>query len=492
MAKLFVFAIGGTGSRVLRSLAMLMACGVELHNTDTVIPIVIDFDIFNGDKLRTLETLKTYKNIRDKSFSDNSNFFKINLSFLDDFFEGKYVPHEFKFESKVGKKQSFKEFIGYNELDRNNKAITSMLFSEEDLDNNIEIGMTGNSSIGSVVLNTFKDSPFFIKFASNFDKNDRIFIISSIFGGSGAAGFPLILKNIRDAKNPIPHSHLLQNAKIGAVAILPYFNINRTDNLSIDSNQFISKAKIALSYYAKNVSDSNSINALYYIGEKETTKQKETEGSLGQKNNAHFIEMAAALSIVDFMSLSDNDLNVENGKAVSPMVLEFGIRNKSSSIIFSDLADKTREIIAKPLIRYSLFRSFMDNHYKKFSTVRGEAWASHGKNKLIPKFIDRKFLNSLNQFNKDFAEWLDEMSVSSVSFAPIDTSKSGKDIYNLVRGMANKKEMLKNFFRTSGINNYLGILSRFEPSFDHLKSDKKLMALFSKATNEITNKELEI
>ena len=71
------------------------------------------------------------------------------------------------------------------------------------LDVEMDIGFVGNPNIGSVVLNQFKDSEEFKEVASNFNADDRIFIISSIFGGTGAAGFPTILKNIRDAMNAL-------------------------------------------------------------------------------------------------------------------------------------------------------------------------------------------------------------------------------------------------------------------------------------------------
>jgi hypothetical protein len=492
MAKLFLFAIGGTGSRVVKALSMLLASGVEMQNTETVIPIIIDPDSANGDLTRTVEILKTYKEIRDKSFSDKSDFFKTKLSSLDELGDGGFVSDNFKFDIDGVKEQLFKEFIGYSELDKNNRAFASLLFSKTNLDADMEIGFKGNPNIGSVVLNKFKDSDFFRKFASNFEENDRVFIISSIFGGTGAAGFPLILKNIRDAKHPLPHHHFLQNAKIGAVTILPYFGVDKSGNTTIDSNTFISKTKAALSYYATNVSGNNSINALYYTGDKVTNDQKGADGANEQKNRAHFIELASALSIVDFMKLSDSDLNVVKGKATNPKFYEFGLQNESSAIVFNDLAKETYEIIAKPLTQYSLFKSFMGNHYEEFSKAKGEAWATHGNNKLTKEAVDSRFRTSLNLFNRHFEDWLNEMAISNVSFDAIDLSKKGKDIYNLVKDQPSKKGFLKSIFHASGIDNFLGVLARLEPTLDHLESNRKLMALFSDATSEITDKEIKI
>ena len=150
----------------------------------------------------------------------------------------------------------FKDYIGFNQLeriDKSNKALADILFSGKSinkggeevdlLETEMDIGFVGNPNIGSVVLNQFKDSDEFREFASNFNANDRIFIISSIFGGTGAAGFPTILKNIRDAMNNpnIDSKGFLQNAKIGAITVLPYFNIKKEDDSPIQKSDFIAK-----------------------------------------------------------------------------------------------------------------------------------------------------------------------------------------------------------------------------------------------------------
>lgn len=56
MSKLFLFAVGGTGARVLRSFTMLIASGLQGFDSSTeIVPIIIDHDRQCGDKkgLRT-------------------------------------------------------------------------------------------------------------------------------------------------------------------------------------------------------------------------------------------------------------------------------------------------------------------------------------------------------------------------------------------------------------------------------------------------------
>ena len=63
--KLYIFGIGGTGSRVIKALSMLFASGAKLDNGfDTVVPIIIDPDVSNGDLNRTKDILKLYQEIR--------------------------------------------------------------------------------------------------------------------------------------------------------------------------------------------------------------------------------------------------------------------------------------------------------------------------------------------------------------------------------------------------------------------------------------------
>ena len=52
MSKIYIFGIGGTGARVIRSLTMLLASGVQLGNDfDRVIPVMIEAQpIISGGK----------------------------------------------------------------------------------------------------------------------------------------------------------------------------------------------------------------------------------------------------------------------------------------------------------------------------------------------------------------------------------------------------------------------------------------------------------
>ena len=82
MAKLYIFGIGGTGARVLRSLTMMLASGVQLGQ-DEIVPIFIDPDESNADLSRTVDLMNLYSRIRqDLTFasSNNNKFFRTSIN----------------------------------------------------------------------------------------------------------------------------------------------------------------------------------------------------------------------------------------------------------------------------------------------------------------------------------------------------------------------------------------------------------------------------
>lgn len=58
MSKIYIFGIGGTGSRVIKSLTMLLASGVQM-DSDAIVPIIIDPDVAAADLTRTVDLIHT-------------------------------------------------------------------------------------------------------------------------------------------------------------------------------------------------------------------------------------------------------------------------------------------------------------------------------------------------------------------------------------------------------------------------------------------------
>jgi hypothetical protein len=493
MAKLFIFGIGGTGSRVVKSLTFLLGAGVKINATE-IIPIIIDPDRANGDMNRTIDILKNYQRVRAKSFSDRPGFFNAKISTLNELVDTnqkeKLAVPDFKFELDGVQNEKFSDFIDYNNLDSTNKALTTLLFSEENLDADMEVGFKGNPNIGSVVLNQLKDADIFKHFASNFEENDRIFIVSSIFGGTGAAGFPLILKNIRNAPESLSNFAFLRKAKIGAITILPYFGVAPDANSKIDKSTFISKTKAALNYYGRNVSGNKSLNALYYIGDRDTRDYDNKEGAADQRNDAHFVEVAAALSIIDFMSIHDELLECEsNGRARSPIYKEFGVKEDSQDLNFAQLGPLSKERILKPLTQYKLMYMYLRD--KLEDTVDKYPWSNNGKIKIDKNFVSQPFYNDyLAKYNKAFADWLQELKRNKISFTPFKLDTADKNVFYLL----NSIEPVKSFNPLAKKNYelYIDQLNMAEKEIGDPPVEQKFMDMFFYATQNLVQKKFNL
>lgn len=495
MSRLYIFAIGGTGARVVKALTMLLASGVDA-NTEEIIPIMIDPHTANDDLRRTITQLEQYQDIYN-TVSENgqnapSGFFKTRIRTLRELSDSRDIANTFTFDLQNIKNEKFKQYIDLGQLDTANKALAELLFTEDALDTEMDIGFIGQPNIGSVVLNQFKDSKEFSVFANTFRPNDRIFIISSIFGGTGAAGFPLILKNIREAHNVTTNGVALQNPDylkksiIGAVTVLPYFSLatpTNSSNVAINSADFIPKTTAALRYYENNVTGNKSVNAMYYIGDEDTSAYNNDPGQGGQKNKAHFTELASALSIIDFLSIEDKLLVTnDTGQADRAIYKEFGVNADERTLYFSHLGQTTQNIIKKPLTQYLYFSRYLRDELQQ--AMNRQPFFKTSKPIIDASFTTSSFYTStLMQFNRAFEEWLSEMAANQRKFAPFNlTTPQLSEVLNGIKpkqvGIFGKKDKKITF---DDISSFLNSLNN---TIYSSQSQKIVQGLFT-ATNAL-------
>lgn len=489
MARLFIFAIGGTGSRVLKSLTMLLAAGVKPRSEFEIVPIIIDPHKGNEDLKRTQELLENYQSISDEVGLDNG-FFGTKITTLRNLVSSdSRISNNFTFNLQEVSNTRFKDYINYGDLGEPSKALAEILFSGKSIDKNgrsvdlleteMDIGFVGNPNIGSVVLNQFKDSDEFREVASNFGEQDRIFIVSSIFGGTGAAGFPTILKNIRNAMNlKVDSKGFLRDAKIGAITVLPYFNIETDKKSPIQKSDFIAKTKSALYYYKDNVTGNKSINCLYYIADNFTGKPYANDpGNGGQKNDAHFIELASALAIIDFLEIPDSRLKTVEGKAEHPIYKEFGIEQDVADIDFSGLGIGAQKKIMLPLAQLLMFKKFLENQLNE--SVEKQPW-SVNQPELNRHFFEDAFYRSfLARFLESFRGWLEEMSNNKRGFAPFNLDSK---LETLLKHKTAKSDWMWRKVDYLSVDSKLNEDSQNE---QYRSAQQKLLKLFHEATRDI-------
>jgi hypothetical protein len=477
MAKLYVFGIGGTGSRVIKALTMLLASGVKFSNGfDIIVPIIIDPDTANGDLNKTADILIKYQNIYNEVGIDN-NLFGTKISTLRQLTGNNVsnLSNNFKF-SVDGSGQKFGESINYNGLDEENKALIDLLFSKENLEADMTVGFKGNPNIGSIVLNKIVDSAEYKEFTNSFNQGDAVFIISSIFGGTGASGFPLLLKNLRQVDTNVDNSNIISKSTIGAVTYLPYFKVSEPDEgeKTIDSSTFFSKAKAALGYYQHAIFENNSLDAFYYLGDHSNNNMPYAEGKDEQKNNAHFLEMAGALAVFDFV---DNINNLNN------VIKEFGIEEGSMKLKFDNLGANTKEKISVPLSKLSLLQRFLEKSMDPLLNSKGD----FSSEAITEKFYTTDFYkDNFSKFMDYFDEWLNEMDDNDVSFAPFHDNQDHDKIMDYIIGNPPKKSLLRNYAKGDIIIGELNNLVH-SGTYKSEKDPSKFLKIFDEVLEEQVN-----
>lgn len=433
MANLFIFGIGGSGSRVLRSLVMLLSSGIDI-NADRIIPLIIDTDKNNGDLSRFKELNEFYR--------------KINSGLYHNIDKNNYRDHFFRREIEevkvlnIGELEykSLHEMLNYGKLGQiglsKTKYLIDLLFEENELTKNLDKGFYGKPNIGSIVLRDIVASETFQEFTQQIASGDRIFIISSIFGGTGAAGYPLLLKLFRDPNQEFNNVNFINNAIIGGLTVLPYFEVTAKEytegSSCINSATFITKTKAALSYYDSNIQ--NLVNFQYYITDPVKSTFDNIEGGAKQKNNSHFVEFAAASSIIHFMNQNINANVVSDLNEKVIQFGEFGIReieNETNISLWNLYKESDYSFLVKPFIMFYLFCYMLKNSIVQFENNK-IVWVRE-----IGSKIDSSFKDDITAFSIMFYDWLNELQDVSHQrkFIPFDLHKS--DSQNILSSIRN-------------------------------------------------------
>lgn len=503
--KLFVIAIGGTGSRVLKSLTMLLASGID--TPFQIVPIIIDPHTTNKDLQRTESLLKKYANIRSK-LQGNEGFFKTEITSLPTLSQGMLEHDSYRLQLD-NIDSNFKDYIDYNYLDVANKEMADFLFSGKTLDKHkqpinllnmdMDIGFVGNPHVGSIVLNQITNSKEYQLMAQNFGTGDRIFIISSIFGGTGASGFPVLLKNLREG-NAQANGSALKDAGIGAITVLPYFNIQTDQNSPINNSEFIAKTKSALYYYDKNINENHSLNALYYLADRDSTQPIANDpGHGGQQNKAHFIELVAALSILDFMHIPDGNIQSQNGRATNPIYKHFVLKNNHASVRFTHLDNAVLEYIYQPMVQMLLFIKYLNEELSNAIDKQRWSTAGEGNLKLNRAFFAHHdtYYHDVKEFLKEYKTWLDEMAKSDRAFKPLEL-EGKNNIAKIVLGQpVSEKSVYFGFSRRevgyTDFNEALNEVMRQQKDGGiHNDLPRKFISIFYEATKQLTDKYFQL
>lgn len=388
---LVVFAIGGAGARFLRSLVFQLASGLKLNKVDKIKIIIIDADSGNGNLQQPLTLIKLYSEIRTELYSDTNykgGLFYHPIEFFDP---------EAKILSPIDEKnRSISQIISYDGLDEKQRNLIDLLLTEDELMSNLQVGFEGRPNMGTIGLQRLNVSTSRSRSLDQLIGDNpnpsgllsaeaRIFIVSSMFGGMGSSGMPLLLRKFA--------SPSFKNCKIACLSFMPYYRIDSGEGTT-DSKHFIPRTQIALEYYNEELKDKT--DAIYYIGDDLAKSKGEihAKGGNKQKNKAHYVEFYSVSSLIHFCANSEKSkrnaeqryLCIDGGK-------------KANSSAYSDIYKKYQLLVF--IAKYCL-EHFLTNYEKP--ALENLSWIVHSN---LAEFEDehkellKDFFLNLIQYNDE-------------------------------------------------------------------------------------------
>ena len=409
MDKLYIFAIGGTGARVMRSLTMLMAAG-ELTDYE-VVPILIDYDVVNGNLDHTHWLMQTYKAIHEKTYDigngmHNEAFFCSPLSPIMGFPQNNAVGNNsFVLEMPTfHNDMRVRDLLGYHNLVGNEysfRLLLDSLFTTDnygELNQNLCVGFKGNAKIARLGYAALKiqDTIEFRTFLNIIDPNrDKVVVVGSTFGGTGSVGILEILRQLRCG-----HHFPINN--IATVLLEPYFLPMEDPALGVVDchSVFIKRSKDFFKFY-NNSGLADFVGTTYKIGMDGFVIYESAIGGQMQRNRAHSVELLSAMAICEYARTGQQGLFEYN---LGQLNLQFG-HDIIEMNDFYHLPGGLR--IYESLSRLLLVARF----YKEYSNGNQKVIQSHFYREMQRHFpIDPSFSKILDDIVNDFLSWVEELS----------------------------------------------------------------------------------
>lgn len=286
----YIIPIGGTGSRVMRSITHLMACGALNKGGDLndVHFMCVDSDAQNGDKVRMEQTVKNYMDIQRTGIIRK----RINPPFATD-------PSRFTWSPLDVAASTMGNIENYGHMSNNVQELYDFLYTKEEKELELKGGFYSHTSIGSYYMTngiTDEHGAYigdWEEFFATVKPEDLIIIICSMFGGTGASGVPTLARKIHETSRT-------KDCKIAGIFIEPYFRTPDAD--IIDSDTFNVKTKIAIEYYYNQNFDKQVFDRMYFVGDKNLMIAEHHIDGSEQINKANMVELYAATAVVDYIN----------------------------------------------------------------------------------------------------------------------------------------------------------------------------------------------
>ena len=304
---------GGSGMRVLEATLHLCAAGL---GPDLLRILVIDPDKAGGNFTRVKLLLEKYVQCHEAfagKLGEDLNLFGTKLDLLD----ANGGETGLKIWTPVQPDQKLKDLLNYEGLSATNTSpdIARLFFTEDELQEELGHGFRGHPAIGAAAFSLVSLHAQSQPWKQVIDKltNDiaqpsgaRVFLVGSVFGGTGASAIHPIVRFLRTIPEINP-----ERLKIGVAALVPYFGFNPgtvapvpdTFKLAARSEWFPLSTRSAVEFYQHLRENRDwQFDAVYWIGDNGFMEVQYQPGGPHQRNPAHFVDVLAAFCCIEFFA----------------------------------------------------------------------------------------------------------------------------------------------------------------------------------------------
>ena len=428
--KNFIIGIGGTGAKCLEHLLHCCAAGL---GPEQLWAGMIDQDEANGNVSRTKILLSKYINLQNSLRNEGKNDLgkdsKLLKTHITSNTDSVWLPLK-------GADPTLAQKIKYDMLKPEVRGLIDCLYDPEERNQNLSEGFRARPNIGAAAMlasTANEDDPFWSQIYKAIDaarggEEVRVFIISSIFGGTGASGFPNIARRIKAVQK---EKNVTSNFHLGGALMLPYFTYNVPDEnmegeIYAKPEEFLDQTKGALEYYSKLFEYDKIFDQVYVTGWDPLSKLPNFKmGGNLQNNPPLFPELYAALGALKFFS-KDNTIS-QNQE-----IFHIG-KNTSNETMWSDVPNVSGKLNSKEklaeLIRFSFAYNFMyspalTGTWSKIKKYDNESWFKRlilkqtynndEKQCEIGHEHNQEIISLMKEYSQDVLTWITDMNFSSV------------------------------------------------------------------------------
>jgi hypothetical protein len=283
MAEYILIGVGGTGAKIVEAALPLFLAGL---GPDKVSVGFVDQDQANGNVARTRQRLQLYESFKttwsgdrrptrmDWAVEDSKGGVAFGRNIVRSLAPGHelWCPHP-------DRGATLQSIFGRALMPEDQKNLMDLLYEADETEQLMRLGegYRARPHIGAAAMmsQAAGNGEFWGPLREKIEvaaggEEVRIFFVGSVFGGTGAAGFPTIARVIRRiVQESAGRAPLRGKVHLGGALMLPYFSFkspeNRDDNVA-RSEQLLTQSRAALKYYHELFQREAVFDEFYLVG----------------------------------------------------------------------------------------------------------------------------------------------------------------------------------------------------------------------------------